>query len=82
LIIAIARQQLGKYVNASALTDMEFLALFLLAESFDPASEWRPYIALLPRAFNLPYYWAEADLEHLRGSIAYGAPPARSDGGC
>eukprot|EP00741_Cyanophora_paradoxa_P008124 tig00001264_g7861.t1 len=47
------------------------LAMFLLLERGRGAeSRWGPYIAALPRRFELPLFWDEADVALLRGTRA------------
>ena len=48
------------------------LLFFLLHERFRPAgagaSFWKPFVDILPASFNLPYYWADAELALLDGT--------------
>lgn len=49
----MARAELEKVLASEDVTDMEYLALFVLKERTNPNSAWRPYLGalslLLPR---------------------------------
>eukprot|EP00658_Telonema_sp_P-2_P038975 TRINITY_DN2787_c0_g2_i6.p1 TRINITY_DN2787_c0_g2~~TRINITY_DN2787_c0_g2_i6.p1 ORF type:complete len:280 (-),score=57.16 TRINITY_DN2787_c0_g2_i6:771-1610(-) len=51
------------------------LLLYLLHERFSSGSFWGPYIDILPRAYEIPFYWTQGDLEELEGT---GMPEAVS----
>jgi hypothetical protein len=46
---------------------MDYLALFLLYESANPRSEWKPWLCMLPSSFTSSIFWTEAELAR-RGS--------------
>ncbi|KAM9960583.1 hypothetical protein ACTFIW_009726 [Dictyostelium discoideum] len=44
------------------------LSIFLVKELSNPASEWGPYIKLLPKQYNTVYYWGLKEFTQFRGS--------------
>ena len=40
-----------------SLTSADMLALFVLYEYHNPASEWAPYLCMLPRRLTSTIYW-------------------------
>jgi len=48
-----------------------FLAAYLLQEKANPKSYWKPYIDILPEAYDtVPLFFSEKELAELEGSIA------------
>lgn len=54
------------------LTRVQSLALMLrlLIEAFDMKSEYKPYIDVLPREFNLPIYFSKEKMMLLKGTVS------------
>lgn len=65
---------LGKYLKSDQMFGTMpnlMLAIFLMFESLNPDSFWKPYIDVLPRDFNLPLFFSTEELAHLEGSPTY-----------
>mmetsp|Transcript_19887 Transcript_19887/g.35483 ORF Transcript_19887/g.35483 Transcript_19887/m.35483 type:complete len:498 (-) Transcript_19887:131-1624(-) len=47
------------------------LAMYVMFESLDPNSFYKPYLDVLPRNFSLPLFFTSEELAELRGSPSY-----------
>jgi len=75
--LAISEDSIPNARNGAAFTALrarhqldvgEYLLLFLLHERFSSGSFWKPYIDILPREYNIPFYWPQSILQHLKGT--------------
>eukprot|EP00959_Pyramimonas_sp_CCMP1952_P379896 7958410-Pyramimonas_sp.AAC.6 len=58
--------KIGKYLEG--LKPWLAVTLFLLHErSLGAASEWAPYISLLPSTMDMPLFWSEDELREIEG---------------
>lgn len=66
----LAAASFGLDMNRICKDDLEsgILAIYLIKERASPSSRWKPYIDVLPTAFETPLYWAKTDLEWLSGT--------------
>ncbi|XP_055636981.1 actin-histidine N-methyltransferase [Toxorhynchites rutilus septentrionalis] len=49
------------------------LALLLIVERFQPNSEWKPYLDVLPDRYSTVLYFSPAEMAELKGTSAFGS---------
>lgn len=49
------------------------ISLFLIHESSNPSSKWRPYLDSLPQTLDSPLFWSDEELTELQGTQLLGS---------
>lgn len=70
-LAAVQNSSLGK--ACEGLKPWVAVALFLIHESSNPSSKWRPYLDSLPKSLDSPLFWSDEELAELVGTQLLGS---------